>query len=155
LTEQDARTGAYVRCIKVDHSNPLGLEEIEEEEFTINAFSVNQGAGKGKWFIGYNNNDGNKTGRIVKDDNTAATITTVERINADPETYMIRSGTRAVAFWMPSSPSAASVMLYREGPMQKRMYSRISALSSMRSSSSCSRPLEAVACALGAVFEEV
>ncbi|MEQ8706524.1 MAG: FISUMP domain-containing protein [Phaeodactylibacter sp.] len=87
LTEQDARTGAYVRCIKVDHSNPLGLEEIEEEEFTINAFSVNQGAGKGKWFIGYNNNDGNKTGRIVKDDNTAATITTVERINADPETY--------------------------------------------------------------------
>lgn len=86
LTEQDARTGAYVRCIKVDHSNPLGLEEINEDEFKINAFSVNQGAGKGEWFIGYNNNDKNR-GRIVKKDNPGATTLTVEKIKADQDSY--------------------------------------------------------------------
>ncbi|MCR9098349.1 MAG: AbfB domain-containing protein [bacterium] len=87
LTEQDARTGAYVRCVKVEHDNPLGLEEIKEEAFTINAFSVNQGAGKGEYFIGYRNADTNKNGRIEKIDDSKVTIVTIEKINADKDSY--------------------------------------------------------------------
>lgn len=91
IGSEDMRTGAYVRCIKMEAGEepPVALKA---NEFKINAFSVNQGKDIGLWYFGYNAND-TKTARIVRKDDKTNTILTIEKVTvagAGPDVYAFK-----------------------------------------------------------------
>lgn len=63
--------------------------ELKADRFKINAFSVNQGQGKGVYFFGVNNND-NTTGRIIRADDAKATVLHIKKVDVGNNTYAFR-----------------------------------------------------------------
>ncbi len=62
---------------------------LEADKFKVNAFSVNQGQGRGIYYFGYNNND-LTTGRIVRADDANATILQIKKVDIGNNTYAFK-----------------------------------------------------------------
>lgn len=59
--------------------------QLNADRFKVNAFSINQGKGKGEYFFGVNTND--KTGRIVKTGDPNTTVLQIKKVDLGENTY--------------------------------------------------------------------